>query len=653
MAQTQVDRQAGPDHAPARHVTARALLIGLASMAASVMLIHHAELILGGRQGHTAMANTSVPVGAFMTLLVVLAIGALLGLIKRRWAVTQAEMIVAYAMAASSSVLASSGAIHFLVPSLAAPYYFATAENKWAEFHEFIPAWLIPQDLNRITWFFEGGDFVPLDVWLGPGAIWCGFVIVFAMCSLCLSAVLRAQWVERERLTFPTTYIPLHVTEPTGSFWRNKVAWVGMALPFALGTLNTLNLNFPAVPKIEVRNINLSRNLREAPWNAMGGLRLSFYPFVIGIAYLLSGEVTFSCWFFHLFEKLVRVVGAILGIDDWGSGGLSRFPFPEHQGAGAFIGLTVLSFYVGRKQFVTMLKSSLLGTPARDGTRVPRGAVIGLLLSFAALVLFAHAAGMQVWLATLVVGLALVYLTAATRIRAETGNAWLFGPRIDPTVLIVTAAGSQNLRPRDLTVTAFLANIATWDMRCVAMPHQLDGLKMADSLSIERVPMTGAIALATAVGVPFAFWTALSIWHNIGAIAKGEVWRVNQGKAPFGRLASWLQSPTKPDMVSTGFVGFGLLVTVALFAVRTVFVNWPLHPIGYAIAGTRSMEAQWTPFFIAWLCKVMILRYGGPRLYRSALPFFLGLVVGDFINGGLYTFLGFFLRGMKVYPINW
>ncbi len=65
------------------------------------------------------------------------------------------------------------------------------------------------------------------------------------------------------------------------------------------------------------------------------------------------------------------------------------------------------------------------------------------------------------------------------------------------------------------------------------------------------------------------------------------------------------------------------------------------------------MEAQWTPFFIAWLCKVMILRYGGPRLYRSALPFFLGLVVGDFINGGLYTFLGFFLRGMKVYPINW
>jgi hypothetical protein len=645
--------QPDTDSTPARAVTPRAIIIGLACVCAAVMLIHWAELILGGRQGHTAMANTSVPVGAFMALMAVLAVSALVRLAHRQWGLSQGEMIVAYVMAASASVLASSGAMHFLIPALAAPYYFATPENKWAEFHEFIPEWLVPQGLTRITYFFEGGEPIPWDIWLGPAAMWCGFVIIFAICSLCLSLVLRAQWVERERLTFPTTYIPLNVTESTGAFWRNKVAWIGMAIPFAVGTLNTLNLNYPAVPKIEVRNIQLAQYMRARPWNAMGGLRLSFYPFVIGIAFLLSGEITFSCWFFHLWEKAVRVMGASFGIDDLGSGGLARFPFAEHQGAGAFIGLTALSFYVGRKQFASMISTALLGGQARDEATAARWAIIGLLVCFAAMVLFAHAAGMSVWLAASIVGLSLVYLTAATRIHAETGNAWLFGPRVDPTALIMTFAGSRSIGPRDLTLTAFLANIATWDLRCVAMPHQLDGLKMAEGLSIERVPMTGAIALATVVGVPFAFWTALKIWHDIGAIAKGEVWRVNQGKAPFARAATWINAPTAPDYLSAGFVGFGLLTTIALFAMRAAFVNWPLHPVGYAIAGTRSMHAQWLPFFIAWLCKVTILRYGGPQLYRAALPFFLGLVVGDFLNGGLYTFIAFFIPTMRVYPINW
>jgi len=645
--------QASPASHPARAVTVRAVVIGLVCVCAAIALIHWAELILGGRQGHTAMANTSVPVGAFMALMAVLGVSALLGKLNHRSALRQGELIVAYVMAASASVLASSGAIHFIVPSLAAPYYFATPENKWEQFHQYIPEWIVPQALERITLFFEGNPTIPMEIWFWPGFIWCAFIIVFAVCSLCLSAILRAQWIQRERLTFPTVYVPLHVTDPSGSFWRSKIAWIGIVIPFVLGTINTLHQNFPVVPKVELRNINLSKSFREPPWNAMGGLRLSFYPFVIGIAYLLSTEVTFSCWFFHLADKALRVAGAVFGIKDWGMGGLSTFPFPEHQGAGAFIGLTLLSIYVGRKQIGPMLRNALLGQGDAQRAAPPRWAVIGLLVSFAAMVTFAHVAGMSLWLPILVIGLSLVYLTAATRIRAETGDAWLFGPRIDPNVLIVATAGAASFAPQDLTIMAFLSNIATWDLRCVAMPHQLDGYKMAEELDISRGRMTWAIITATVVGVPVAFWSSLKIWHVIGALAKGEPWRVNQGKAPFERLATQLNAPGPRDVVGGLFVGVGLFITVALFALRDQFVSWPFHPVGYAIAGTRSMAAQWFPFLIAWLCKTLILRYGGPKSYRQALPFFLGLVVGDFINGGLYTFIAFFIPEMKVYPINW
>jgi len=634
-----------------RAVTPASVTIGLLALLAAIAMIHWAELVLGGRRGHTAMANTSVPVGAFTTLLVVLGLSTLLRLVSRRLGLNRRELIVIYVMAATGSVLASSGAIHFIVPSLAAPYYFATPENRWERFHEYIPQWLAPPDAHSVTPFFEGGP-LPIDVWLGPATIWCCFVIAFAICTLSLAAIVRAQWIRRERLTFPTVQVPLEVTAPSGDFWRNPVAWVGMALPFLIGTLNTLNRNYPTVPKLEVRNISLSRHFAGPPWNAMGGLRLSFYPFVIGIAYLLTTEVTLSCWLFYVARKLALVAAAVLGIDDWGTGGLSRFPFPDHQGAGAFIGLTALSVWVGRAELAQVCRDAFAPSGAAHSA-APRWAVPALMLSFAGMVGFARAAGMNAALAGLTIALALVYLTAATRIRAETGDAWLFGPRIDPSSLIVQTAGARRFAPRDLTVMAFLSNISTYDLRCVAMPHQLDAYKFADELDIDRGRMTWSVVVATTVGVPVAFWSALAVWHALGATAKGEVWRIQQGRMPFERLAGYLNAPQPADVPGAVFVAVGVLVTVALFAMRTRFLWWPLHPVGYAIAHTTSMDAQWFPFLLAWAAKVVIMRYGGAGLYRRALPFFLGLVVGDLMNGGLYTVIAFFSEGMQVYPMNW
>jgi len=628
------------------------VIIGLLAVIIAIAMIHWAELVLGGRRGHTAMANTSVPVGAFSTLLVVLALSSIARLFSRRLGLSQGELIVVYVMAATGSVLASSGAIHFIVPALAAPYYFATPENNWAIFHDYIPEWIAPPSARAVTPFFEGGP-LPVDVWLGPGTIWCGFVIVFALCTLSLAAIVRSQWIRRERLTFPTVYVPLEVTTHTGEFWRNRVALIGMVIPFLLGGLNTLNRNYPQIPKVELRNVNLSSAFTSPPWNAMGGLRLSFYPFVIGIAYLLTTEVTFSCWFFHLARKLSMVVAAAFGISEWGTGGLSRFPFADQQGAGAFIGLTALSVWIGRAELVRIFRETF--APATDGTATtaPRWAVPGLLLSFAAMVAFAQVAGMTWWLAAATICLSLVYLTAATRIRAETGDAWLFGPRLDPSSLIVQSAGARRFAPADLTIMAFLSNISSYDLRCVVMPHQLDGYKLAEEMSIAPARMTWAMGGATALGVPVAFWGALAVWHALGATAKGEVWRIRQGRMPFERLATYLQAPQPGDLTGLIFVAFGLAFTVGLFAMRTQFLWWPFHPVGYAIASTPSMDAQWFPFLIAWTAKSLILRYGGPALYRQALPFFLGLVVGDLINGGLFTVIAFFIEGMQVYPMNW
>lgn len=624
------------------------------SILAVIMFIHWAELILGGTRGHTAMANTSIPVGAFSALMVFLAINALVGRARQAWRLTPAELIVIYTMTTVSTVLASSGAIHFMVPAIAAPYHFASPENRWADlFHAYIPGWVGPTDERLLKRFFEGGDAIPLGIWLGPSLVWCGFILTYALCSLSIVALIRRQWIESERLTFPTVYVPLNVTAGDGAFWRNKVAWIGMAIPFVIGTLNTLNRNFPAVPKLEVRNIDLSASFRDPPWNAMGGLTLSLYPFVIGIAFLLSSEVTFSCWLFYLLTKAQRVSGAIFGLSDWGTGTLTRFPFEEHQGAGAFVGITALALWIGRRDLARAFRGAV-GMAGEEGAGpIPRWATWGFMLSFGAMVAFCRAAGMSFGVPIILLALSLTYLMAATRIRAETGNAWLFGPRVDPQTLVVSVFGSRNLRPQDLTIMAYLSAIASFDLRCVSMPHQLDAYKMAEARDIAPRRLTWALVVALAVGIPVAFWTALALWHHIGALAKGEPWRIMMGKAAFDRLQGYLSAPQPADLLGLVFIAGGMLFTGFLFAMRSRLTAWPLHPVGYAIANTQSMRNQWFPFMLAWAAKSGILRYGGPKLYRQALPFFFGLVVGDFVNGGFYTLLGCFIDRMHVYPINW
>ncbi len=43
---------------------------------------------------------------------------------------------------------------------------------------------------------------------------------------------------------------------------------------------------------------------------------------------------------------------------------------------------------------------------------------------------------------------------------------------------------------------------------------------------------------------------------------------------------------------------------------------------------------------IAWLAKLTITRYGGLRLYRQALPFFYGLILGESLIGCLWVLAG-------------
>jgi len=249
--------------------------------------------------------------------------------------------------------------------------------------------------------------------------------------------------------------------------------------------------------------------------------------------------------------------------------------------------------------------------------------------------------------------LALSYMMAATRTRAESGNAWLFGPNVDVYQVMTTTFGTAGFRAQDLTILAYMrAPLGNNDLRCISMPHQLDGFKMGQELRANLRQLTVAMITAVALGFVVSFVMALMIWYQFGAGAKAEPWRTSMGRMPFDALADALKTPVKADVNGTIAVVFGLLFTIVLSFLRMQLTWFPFHPVGYAIAHTFTMQWTWLPFFIAWVIKWVVLHFGGMRLYRQSLPFFFGLILGDFLNGGFWTLIGC-LTDISVYPINW
>ena len=109
---------------------------------------------------------------------------------------------------------------------------------------------------------------------------------------------------------------------------------------------------------------------------------------------------------------------------------------------------------------------------------------------------------------------------------------------------------------------------------------------------------------------------------------------------PFVRLQRWLTYPTEPSPAAAVAIALGSTLTLTFLALRTLFLWWPFHPIGYAISSSLSMAQLWLPLLIAWVMKIIMLRYAGPRAYRRSLPFFFGLVLGEFVVGSLWTLIG-------------
>jgi hypothetical protein len=87
-------------------------------------------------------------------------------------------------------------------------------------------------------------------------------------------------------------------------------------------------------------------------------------------------------------------------------------------------------------------------------------------------------------------------------------------------------------------------------------------------------------------------------------------------------------TPILPQKVAHLLVG--ATVTAAMLVLRARYLWWPLHPLGLVICSQIAFIWIWFSVFLGWLAKACVMRFGGANLYRKVLPFFLGLVMGEY-----------------------
>ena len=648
-------------------ITARAIIISIILIVFLSIWTIYSEHFVG------SMNSISPPPGAIFLFFFVVLVNSLLR--SQRLNLRKPELILVYSLLLVSAPISSFAITRFFISILLAPFHFATQENEFESlFHSIIPEWFAPRTPSVVRGYYEPlGRGLPWEAWIKPLSIWIPFILAAYTLMLCMSIIIHKQWIDRERLTFPTVYLPLQLAEKPeqgsffNSFLKNRFLWFGFAIPVLIHGVNGLSFYYPVVPRIPLKS-DFARFLTDVPWNAVDQLPTNFYPNVIGFTYLLPVEISFSCWFFYLLSKAGMVIGAAFGWRTTASTG-GRFPFPHHQSAGAFMALMLFNLWLGRRYIASAFirafrvghfsnelaarSTNTVEQAKADMDKLYRFAFVGFIIALSVLVIWFTYIGLKPIVIIGFLTLFLIYSLSAGRVRTEAGLGCVSGPiRMDD--LLRATVGARRMGTNNLTMLAYLRWM-TVDLRgfMSAVPAQLETFKMTSrtSKSLKRMPILILSSVTIALLISIA--SMLRVSYESGAYPTGVNgwWIIAGPRETFGILRNSILNLQGTDWITVQFTSIGFAVTCVLAYLRTKFLWFPFHPIGYAAGFSRmSMDWVWFSVLIGWGLKLCVMKYGGLKLNRKVVPCSLGLVLGDFFMAGFWSIVGA-IGGRIIYQI--
>ena len=627
---------------PRTGYTFRAFFLGALFAAFLAAGAPYSNMVL---RGSYMTQDFSTPGALFLFFMLVGVFNALYKSVVPQGGLSRSEMLLIYSMMLISSAITTCGLSEYLLPIMGSWLYFATPENRWNDlFHPYIRDFLVPDDPQAIKHFYEGlpsGAGLPWEVWLLPVAAWSVLIVAIYFAMICVAVILRRQWIEREKLIYPLAQLPLDMVRASDEqrlppFFKSTAMWIGFAIPCVISSTNAFHNYFHVFPEIQLSShIGLFRDSINLP------VVLSF-P-VLGFAYLINLDIAFSLWFFNVLVNVQKGLYGVFGITSGEA--LDTFsvnpPAIAHQEMGALIVLVIFTLWVGRGHLGDVWRKALFDvSDVDDGDEILpyRVAVFGALISLGLAALWLWASGMPMAVAIFFLISAFAIFVAMTRIVAESGVPEARTPMM-PQSFVTTSIGTSTIGETGITALGFTFTWAT-ELRIVVMTSAAHALKLLDGQQGRHRPFFWALMLAVLVSMLSSMWAILDLSYRYGGINLNQWFFGGGARSPFESfVARRLANPVGPSWDGWVSTGIGASIMSGLMLARHYLTWWPIHPIGFPLAGLWLMSHSWFSIFLAWLIKAVALKYWGPRGFQAARPFFLGAILGQFTSAGIWLLI--------------
>jgi hypothetical protein len=623
----------------------RVLIVGCLLVTLTSVIVASAELVAQTIQ----IGMMQLPPAVVALLFVLILLNRGLGRLNARWAFSPRELGALFVMMLFGGMLASRGLMERLIPIQVGLSYYAEA-NRWHTLYfPYLQPFMVPwspqneQPEPLVRWFYQripAGEPVPWGAWLASTANWLVLVGAVFFAFLCISVLLRKQWVENERLAFPLVQLPLELMRG-GEFLGNRAFWLGALLPLFVFTLNGLHKNIPTIPEITL-TYPLNPYFTNPPLDRLTFFRAYLSFAAIGFFFLIPTELLFSFWFFYLLSKGVEAVALLNGFETEARHAAAA-GFVKWSSSGAFFAVALYLLYSARHH-LRYIGRVVMGRepPPPCGSELMsyRVAFWGLVLAFLLIVLWCMRMGMSAWTGAVVFAIYL-FVQGLVMARCTAEGGLLITEGCFTPMDVVTLERYATFPPRTLTVMAFIDGLFTRDLRGITITGYLDAQKLGEEVRLNRrtllATIVGGIALAIGVAFLFQLWLpyrygALNLYSYVYQHAPVQFFREN---APFMTGGQTAPIPSYRPL----FLGLGFLITLLLAWARAAFVGFPFHPLGFAMSATWGVVVLWFSMLVAWLIKAPLLRYGGMALYRRVRPFFLGMIFGEFFSAAVWALL--------------
>ncbi len=607
-------------------------LLGLRARVVALVLICQAVLIWWTVDSEVARGIHLICYSLMMpTVLYLLVIR-----LGRKWLPFEdGELLLAYVVLTATIPIIGYGGMRFVTEGMGYLDFFSKTQPQWIKYVPFLSRLPVLHDPEAIEGLYRGGQGVPWLAWSGVIVFWSTYLLLLSTIWICFAGILRRIWIHQERLTFPIAMLPLRMYDPRDDIFRRPVFWIGFAIPAVLESLLALHEWYPAVPCVQLKVFDIKPLIfTQPPWNALPSFTIGFQPMAVGLAYFVPSDVSFSCWFLSLAMRMVYVVAAVFGVEAAGTGA-SRFPYREEQASGAWLALAGLVIWGARHHWRSVVKF----VPAEERRQVATMAIIaaGCIALCAKMMAIA---GIPVIMAGGVILVYVAYVLSGARVRAEAGAQWTFAPLVwTPHYAMTSMMGTRGLGTQAYAATGTF-DLLHVDIRAQSLPYLMEGMEIAEKSGIRWRTVMVWVAIGTLTALAMGWFSTLTKLYSLGAAtARAEQYPMRKVQIAYNNADRLSLSSGIWDAQGVAAMLVGGLITVLLSCSRRLG-PFGLHPVGYVLCNTLTMHAFIVPFFIAWLVKTMVLRFGGNRTYRQSVPMFVGIILGDIVTQAFWALFG-------------